>query len=57
MATCEQLDTKYNLEKLHQTSRESLCDFIRCFSKMRNYVPNISDAKAITAFTKGLQDE
>ena len=54
MATCEQPSTKYDLEKLHQSFGESLCDFIRHFSETRNYVPNITDAEAIAAFTKGL---
>ncbi|XP_066324080.1 uncharacterized protein [Miscanthus floridulus] len=54
MATCEQPDTKYDLEKLHQSSKESLHDFIRCFSEIINFVPNITDAEAIAAFTKGL---
>ena len=31
MATCEQPGTKYDLDKLHQSSRESLCDIIWCF--------------------------
>ena len=57
MAICEQPDTKYDLEKLHQSSRESLRDFIRRFSETRNFVPNITDTEAITAFTKGLPHE
>ena len=57
MATCEQPDNKYDLEKLHQSSEESLCDFIRRFSETRNFVPNITNAEAIAAFTKGLQHE
>ena len=55
MATCEQPGTKYDLEKLHQTSEESLHNFIKRFSETRNFVPNISDAEAIAAITKGLQ--
>ena len=31
MATCEQPGTKYDLEKPHQSSGESQCDFIRPF--------------------------
>ena len=54
MATCKQTNTKYDLEKLPKSSGESLHDFIRCFSETRNYVPNITDAEAIAAFTKGL---
>ncbi|XP_066373464.1 uncharacterized protein [Miscanthus floridulus] len=57
MAMCEQPGTKYDLEKLHQSSRESLQDFIRRFSETRNSVPNITDAEAIAAFTKELQHE
>ena len=54
MATCEQPSTKYNLEKLHQSSEESLRKFIRRFSETRNSMPNITNAEAIAAFTKGL---
>ena len=57
MATCEQPDTKYDLEKLHQSSGESLRDFIRHFSKIRNSFPNITNVEAIAAFTKVLQHE
>ena len=57
MATCEQPSTKYDLEKIHQSSGESLRDFIRRFSETRNFVPNIPDAEAIAAFTKGLWHE
>ena len=54
MATYELSGTKYDLEKLHQTSREPLRTFIRLFSETRNSIPNISDSEAIVAFTKGL---
>ena len=54
MATCQQPSTKYDLEKLHQTSREPLRSYIRCFSEMRNTIPNIGDSEAISAFTRGL---
>ena len=54
MATCEQPSAKYDMEKLHQSSEESLLDFIRRFSETRNYVPNITNAEAIATFTKGL---
>ena len=55
MAMWEQPGTKYDLEKLHQSFEESLRDFIRRFSETRNFIPNITDAEAIAAFTKGLQ--
>jgi hypothetical protein len=57
MATYEQPGTKYDLEKLHQTSGESLCGFIRRFSETKNSIPNINDGEAIIAFTKGLLHE
>ena len=57
MATSEQLGTNYDLEKLQQTSRDSLHGFIRRFSETRNSIPNISEGEAIDAFTKGLQHE
>ena len=55
MANYKQPGTKYDVEKLQQTSRESLHGFIRCFLETRNPIPNISDSEAITTFTKGLQ--
>ena len=54
MATCQQPDMKYDLEKLHQTSGEPLLSYIRCFSETRNTIPNIGDNEAISAFTRGL---
>ena len=35
MAMCKQPGTKYDLEKLHQSSGDSLCDFIRRFSEKK----------------------
>ena len=57
MAMWEQPGTKYDLEKLHQSFEESLRDFIRRFTETKNSIPNITDAEAITAFTKGLRHE
>jgi len=54
MATCQQPGTKYDLEKLHQTSGVPLHGFIWRFSETRNSIPNISDSEAISTFTKGL---
>ena len=54
MATCQQPGTKYDLEKLHPTSREPLRSYIRHFSKTRNTIPNIGDSEAISALTQGL---
>ena len=54
MATCQQPSTKYDLEKLHQTSWEPLRSYIRRFSETRNTIPNIGDSEAISAFTRGL---
>ena len=53
-ATCQQPGTKYDLEKLHQTSGEPLRSYIRRFSETRNTIPNIGDSEAISAFTRGL---
>ena len=51
MAMCQQLVTKYDLEKLHQTSREPLHSFIRCFSETRNSIPNITNSEAVAELT------
>ena len=54
MATCQQPGMKYDLEKLHQTSREPLRSYIMRVSETRNTIPNIGDSEAIFAFTRGL---
>ena len=54
MAMCQQPGTKYDLEKLRQTSGEPLRSYIRRFSKTRDTIPNIMDNKAISAFTRGI---
>ena len=54
MATCQQPSTKYDQEKLHQTSGEPLRTFIKCFSETRNSILNISDSEAISEFTREL---
>ena len=54
MAMCQQPGTKYDLEKLHQTSGEPLRSYIKHFSETRNTIPNIEDSEAISAFTRGL---
>ena len=53
----KQPGTNYDLEKLHQSSRESLRDFIRRFLETRNSISNITNAEAITAFINGLRHE
>ena len=54
MATCQQPGTKYDLEKLNQTSREPLRSYIKRFFETRNTIPNTRDNEAISAFTRGL---
>ena len=54
MATCQQPGTKYDLEKLNQTSREPLRSYIKRFFETRNTIPNIGDSEAISTFTRGL---
>ena len=51
---CQQPGMKYDLEKLHQMSREPLRRYIRRFLEMRNTIPNMGDGEAISAFTRGL---
>ena len=56
-ATCQQPGMKYDLEKLHQTSRGPLRSYIKFFFKTRNYIPNIGDNEVISAFTRGLHHQ
>ena len=50
MATCTQPGTKHDLNRIYQKPSELLYSYIRCFSEMRNSIPNITEAKVITAF-------
>ena len=50
MAMCTRPGTKYGLNRIYQKPSELLRSYIRCFSKMRNSIPNITEAKVITAF-------
>ena len=54
IATCTQLGTKHDLNRINQKSSELLCSYIRRFSEMRNSIPNITEAEVITAFIRGL---
>ena len=54
MATCTRSGTKHDLNRINQKPSELLCSYIRCFSKMRNSIPNITKAEVITAFIRGL---
>ena len=50
MATCTRLGTKHDLNCIYQKPSELLHSYIRHFSEMRNYIPNIIEAEVITAF-------
>ena len=50
MATCRWPGTKRNLNRITQKPSELLRSYIRCFSEMRNSIPNITEAEVITAF-------
>ena len=54
MATCTRLGTKHDLNRIYQKPSELLRSYIKCFSEMRNSIPNITEAEVITAFVKGL---
>ena len=54
MATCTRLGTKHDLSRINQKPSELLRSYIRRFSKMRNSIPNITEAEVITAFIRGL---
>jgi hypothetical protein len=54
MATCQQPDNKYDLEKVRDYLNEPLCDYIRHFSKTWISIPNINSEEAICVFIRGL---
>ena len=54
MATCTRLGTKHDLNRINQKPSELIRSYIRCFSEMRNYIPNIMEVEVITAFILGL---
>ena len=55
IATCEQPENKYDLERKRDKKNEPLHDYIRCFSDMRLKITKISHDEAISAFIKGLR--
>jgi len=55
IATCEQPENKYDLERIRDRKNEPLHDYIRRFSDMRLKIPKISHDEAISAFIKGLR--
>jgi len=54
IATCEQPENKYDLERIRDMKNEPLRN-IRRFSDMRLKIPKISHDEAISAFIKGLR--
>ena len=54
MATYTPSGTKHDLNSIYQNPYELLRSYIRRFSKMRNSIPNITEAEVITAFVRGL---
>ena len=51
---CTRPGTKHDLNRINQKSFELLHSYTRRFSEMRNSIPNITEAKVITAFIRGL---
>ena len=54
MAMCTRPGTKHDLNHIDQKPSELLCSYIRRFSELRNYIPNITEAEVITTFIRGL---
>jgi hypothetical protein len=54
VATYARLGTKHGLERIYQKTGEPLHGYVRHFSEMRNFIPNISEAEVISAFVQGL---
>ena len=47
------LETPWDLRRCRQEPGESLCDFIRRFSRQCNDLPDITDSDVIAAFIQG----
>ena len=45
LATCTRPGTKHDLNRINQKPSELLRSYIRCFSEMRNSIPNITEAE------------
>ena len=43
----------WELKNYHQKAGETLCGYIRCFSRQCNELPNVADADIIGAFLSG----
>jgi hypothetical protein len=54
MATCQQPNNKYDLEKVRDYPNEPLRDYICRFLEARISIPNISNDEAIFVFIRGL---
>jgi hypothetical protein len=54
MPTYTRLGAKHDLERIYQKTGEPLHGYVRRFLKMRNSIPNISEAKVISEFVRGL---
>jgi len=54
MATCTRPETRHDLNQIQQKPGKCLRSYIRCFSEMRNSIPNITEAEVITSFIRGL---
>jgi hypothetical protein len=56
MPTYERPATKNDLMVVRQYEGETLCQYIQCFSQMRNKIPWISNEEAISTFSMGVSD-
>jgi hypothetical protein len=56
MPTYEHPATKNDLKAVHQYKGKTLCQYIQCFSQMRDKIPRISNEEVISAFTIGVSD-
>jgi hypothetical protein len=56
MPTYERSATKNDLKAVRQYKGETLCQYIQCFSQMRNKIPRISNEEVISVFSAGVSD-
>jgi hypothetical protein len=53
-ATCERPGTKHDLARVYQKPSELLWSYIRCFSEVRNCIPNIPSLRSSPPYPRTL---
>ncbi|GJN28213.1 hypothetical protein PR202_gb16311 [Eleusine coracana subsp. coracana] len=56
-ATFDRPGNHWELSRIKQRDREPLRDYIQRFCRVKNTIPNISDAQVVAVFQAGLRDD